>query len=71
LLALVTLQRADEVPTNRPREDSGFGVELLGVVFAEVEMGGRGLVEGEDVGGGFEFGDGDEADLRGVTCKFN
>ena len=41
----------------------------MGVVFAEVVVEGLGrLVEGEDVGCGFELGDGYEADLsRGVS----
>lgn len=44
-----------------------FGLleELLLVVFAEVKVRvGRG-VEGEDVVGGFEFGDGDETRWKG------
>lgn len=41
-------------------EEPRFLEEFLLVVFAEVEVGvGRG-VQGEDVGGGFELGDGDE-----------
>ena len=43
--------------------------EFLNVVFAEVRLegwlrGGRGLVQREDIVCGFEFGDGDEADLE-------
>lgn len=55
-LAVRGLQAADEVPVDVGREEGGFGGEFLGVVLAEV-----GVVreEGEDVVGGFEFGDGD------------
>jgi hypothetical protein len=52
------------VPADRAREERGLLEELLDVVFAKVRVGGiRGLVEGENVVCGFEFGDGDEADL--------
>lgn len=53
------------MPADRPREEGGFLLQLLQVVLAEVEMRGGGRVEGEDVGCGFEFRDGDEADLGG------
>ncbi len=58
------------MPAYGAREEGGFGEEFLLVVFAEVQVlvlgVGVGGVEGEDVGGGFEFGDGDEADLPGL-----
>ena len=58
------------MPFDRGREEFGFLGQLGGVVFAEMELrsgglGGGGLVEGEDVGDGFELGDSDEADLGG------
>lgn len=46
-------------------EEFGFLEKLLLVVFAEVEMGVWGGVQGEDVIGGFELGDGDEAGRGG------
>ena len=49
------------MPADGGREQAGLLEEFLEVVFAEVEVGGWGVVEGEDVGCGFEFGDGDEA----------
>lgn len=49
------------MPADLAGQDLGFLQEFLLVVFAEVEVRGRRLVEGEDVVGGFEFGDGDEA----------
>lgn len=39
-------------------EEAGFLVEFLDVVFAEVSVRRRCTVQGEDVGGGFEFGNG-------------
>lgn len=50
------------MPVDGLWEESGFGEEFLEVVFAEVEVGVWGRVQGEDVVGRFEFGDGDEAD---------
>ena len=44
-------------------EQSGFLREFLRVVFAEIAVVVREVVEGEDVVGGFEFGDGYETDL--------
>lgn len=61
------------MPIYRWRQEEGFFLEFLGVVFAEVsvrvEVGVRavGVVEGEDVGCGFELGDGYEADLLNVS----
>lgn len=51
------------MPANGAREEVGFGCEFVCVVFAEVDVRVGWLVEGEDVGCGFEFGDGYEADL--------
>jgi len=65
-LAFVRLQGADEMPADGAREELRFLEEFLLVVFAEVQVRGRGGVQGEDVGRGFEFGDGYEADLWGV-----
>jgi len=54
------------MPLDGGREESGFLREFLRVVFAEVAVPVRGVVEEEDVVCGFEFGDGYEADLWGV-----
>lgn len=51
VLAVAGLQAADEVPVDGPREELCLVGEFLGVVFAEVGVGGGSLVEGEDVGG--------------------
>jgi hypothetical protein len=60
LLAFIGLEAADHVPADGAREELGLLEEFLDVVFAEVgveRLGlGGGLVEGEDVAGGFEFG---------------
>ena len=53
--ALVRLQAADHVPSDRLGEESGFFAEFLGIIFAEVEVLVFGIVQGEDVVGGFEF----------------
>lgn len=54
------------MPADLAGQELGFLEEFLLVVFAEVEVCSGGVVEGEDVVGGFEFGDRDEADrLRG------
>lgn len=72
------LQAADEVPLDGARQQAGFADELLGVVFAEMDVcrddfsfslccccGDRlWLVEGQDVVGRLEFGDCYEADLE-------
>ena len=61
LLAFVGLQAADHVPLDGAGQEFGLFEEFLHIVFAEMglERGGRGLVQGEDVVGGFEFRDGD------------
>jgi hypothetical protein len=65
LLAFVGLEAADHVPADGAGEELGFLKEFLDIVFAEVCMYRRcGLVQGEDVVCGFQFGDGDEADLE-------
>lgn len=63
VLAVGGLEAADEVPVDGGGEEGSFLGELLGVVFAEVGVGGGRVVEGEDVVCWFELGDGDEADL--------
>lgn len=51
------------MPADGSGQEFGLLGQFLAVVFAEVEVGvGLLLVEGEDVGRGFEFGDGYEAD---------
>jgi hypothetical protein len=56
------------MPPYGAREELGFLEQFLHVVFAEVLVEGRGgLVEGEDVVCGFEFGDGYEADLISIS----
>jgi hypothetical protein len=60
------------VPADRAWEERGLLEEFLDVVLTKVRVRGVwGLVEGEDVVCGFEFGDGDEADLEvGVSgCR--
>lgn len=53
------------MPSYRAWEEFGFLKEFLDIVFAEVCLKGvGGLVEGEDVVCGLEFGDGYEAHLR-------
>jgi hypothetical protein len=53
------------VPADRAREERRLLEELLDVVFAKVRVCGVwGLVQGEDVVCGLEFGDGNEADLE-------
>ncbi len=62
------------MPADGAREELRFLEEFLLVVFAEVQVRGRGGVQGEDVGRGFEFGDGYEADLwlaGGVGCLYS
>lgn len=66
--AFIALQAADEVPFYGGGEETGFLLEFLEVVFAKVGLmcgwvGGG--VEGEDVTGGFEFGDGDQTGWGG------
>ena len=57
------------MPTDGRGKEKGFLLELLNVVFAEVEVGGGMVVKGEDVVGGFQFGDSDEAWVaRGGEC---
>lgn len=51
VLAVAGLQAADEVPVDGAREKLCLVGEFLGVVFAEMGVGGGSLVEGEDVGG--------------------
>ena len=51
------------MPLYALRQDSGFLCKFLCIVLAKVELGGRLLVEREDVVGGFEFGDCYKADL--------
>jgi hypothetical protein len=52
------------MPADGAREDLGFLEEFLDVVFAEVGLQRvRLLVQGEDVVGGLQLGDGDETDL--------
>jgi hypothetical protein len=51
VLAVAGLQAADEVPVDGPGEKLCLLGEFLGVVFAEVGVGGGSLVEGEDVDG--------------------
>jgi hypothetical protein len=55
------------MPLYRAGQEPRFLEEFLDVVFAKVGVWllllRGGLVEGEDVGGGFELGDGYEADL--------
>lgn len=64
--AFVALEAADEVPFDGSGEETGFLLKFLEVVFAEVGLvSGWVGVEGEDVAGGFEFGDGDEAGRGG------
>lgn len=58
LLAFICLEAADHVPIYCAGEEAGFLVEFLDVVFAEVSVRRRCTVQGEDVGGGFEFGNG-------------
>lgn len=58
VLALVGLQPADEMPPDLARQDGRLVFELLGVVFAEMAV--AGFEGGQDVGRGFEFGDGDQ-----------
>lgn len=64
------------MPSYRFGENVRFFSQFLGVVFAEVEVVVGALVEGEDVVGGFEFGDCYYADLtlineclQGGTCR--
>ena len=45
------------MPVDGTRQELRFLEQLLLVVFAEVEMGGRGLMEGEDVVCWFQLGD--------------
>lgn len=52
------------MPLDSAREQSRFLDEFLGVVFAKVRVGEGRLVEGEDVIGRFEFGDGDKTNLK-------
>lgn len=65
---MVGLEAADEVPCDGGGEEGCLLREFLGVVFTEVRDERRGgvLVEGEDVVGGLQLGDGDEADLGGM-----
>ena len=51
------------MPTDGARQEEGFLLQFLLVIFAEVDVGGGRGVEGEDVGCGLELGDGDQADL--------
>ena len=51
------------MPSYLAGKEERFFLELLLVVFAKVEVGDGGLVEGENVVSGFELGDGYEADL--------
>lgn len=61
------------MPTDARGEYTGFIDEFLKVVLAEVEVGiwetrdGR-SVKGDDIGDGFEFGDGDDAHGFGAVC---
>ena len=57
--AFIRLQSADEMPFNGWREQARFLEEFLQVVFAKVGLRDGGFVQGQDVGGRFEFGDGD------------
>lgn len=61
------------MPADLARQQSGLLQQLLLVVFAEVEVVVGGGVQGEDVVGGFELGDGDEADwgVRGGFGGFD
>lgn len=52
------------MPLDSAREQGGFLDEFLGVVFAKVRVGEGRLVEGEDIIGRFEFGDGDKTNLK-------
>lgn len=71
LLGVVGLEAADEVPGDGAGEEGGLLGELLGVVLAEVGDGGRGVgVQGEDVVGGLQLGDGDETDLGVLAGSF-
>ena len=51
------------MPADRAGQKRGLLEELLDVVLPEMGMLERRLVQGEDVGSGFELGDGYEADL--------
>lgn len=64
----VGLQDTNEVPADARGEDAGFLEELLDVILTEVEVGvgevdDWGSIEGDDIGDGLVFGDGDNPDL--------
>ena len=50
------------MPSDLAGKEEGFGEEFLLVIFTKVKMVMRSLVEGEDVVGRLEFGDGNKAD---------
>lgn len=61
------------MPADSRGQDTGFVDEFLEIVLTEVEVGvweagdGR-SVEGDDIGDGFVFGDGDDTDRFGAIC---
>jgi hypothetical protein len=52
------------VPFDRPGQDGRLFRKLLRVVLTEVYVFGGLLMEGKDVVGGLQFGDGNETDLH-------
>jgi hypothetical protein len=58
------------VPADGFGQEGGFFREFLSVILAEVEVFVFRIVEGEDIVGGFEFGDGDEADLKACCSQY-
>ena len=69
VLDLVSLEVADEVPTNAIEvcESLGFFFELLGIIFAEVSL--PGLVGGDDGLLGMNLGDGHQSDFARGTPR--
>ena len=57
------------MPADGAGQERGLLEELLDVVLAEMDVLERRLVQGEDVGGRLELGDGYEADLRWASCN--
>ena len=58
------------MPSNFAGKKEGLLKELLLVIFTKVQMRCGGAIESEDVRGGFEFGDSDEAGI-GVALLYS